>query len=113
MYVVRAEDVPSEVVTDEGAEGATIRWVISEAQRAPTFALRIIEVEPGGQTPFHTHGYEHEVFVLEGTGELVGAEDRWPLEAATAVLVAPDEQHNFRNTGDTPLRFICCIPLVS
>jgi len=28
------------------------------------------------------------------------------------VLVAPDEQHNFRNTGDTPLRFICCVPLL-
>ena len=111
MYVVHSEEVPAAVVTDEGAAGATIRWLIAQPEGAPTFAMRLIEVQPGGQTPFHAHGFEHEVFVLEGSGELAGAERTWPLRAGSVVLVPPEEQHNFHNTGEAPLHFICCIPL--
>ena len=111
MYIDHAENVPERTVHDEGAEKASIRWLISKPQGAPSFAMRLIEVQPGGKTPFHTHAFEHEVYVLEGQGEVCGASGSWPLREGSFVLVAPDEEHNFRNTGNRPLRFICCIPL--
>ena len=32
------------------------------------------------------------------------------LAAGIAVFIAPDEIHQFRNTGSGPLRFLCLIP---
>ena len=113
MYVAHSEEIPAQVVTIGGAEKTTVRWLIAEREGAPTFAMRLFEIQPGGQTPFHAHAWEHEVFVLDGSGELTGAEQTWPLQAGDVVFVPPQEQHNFRNTGDGPFRFLCCIPLSS
>jgi len=113
MYVEHADNIPSQAVHDEGAEKASIRWLIGKPQGAPSFAMRLIEVQNGGKTPFHTLGFEHEVCVLDGQGEVSGADGAWPLREGSIVLVAPDEKHYFRNTGSRPLRFICCIPLPS
>jgi len=113
MYVAHSDDIPAQVVSDEGAEKTTVRWLIAEREGARTFAMRLFEVQPGGQTPFHAHAWEHEVFVLEGNGELAGADKTWQLRAGDVVFVPPLEQHAFRNTGDGPLRFLCCIPLGS
>lgn len=49
----------AQVVQDEGAVGATIRWVIDEKRDgAPNYALRIIEVAAGGHTPHHAGWFE-------------------------------------------------------
>jgi len=113
MYVEHADNILSQAIHDEGAEKATIRRLIGKPQGAPSFAMLLIEVQPGGKTPFHTHGFELEVYVLDGQGEVSGAVGAWPLREGNFVLVAPDEEHYFRNTGSRPLRFICCIPLPS
>lgn len=91
--------------------GVTIRWVIGEQDDAPNFAMRVIEVEPGCNTPYHTHGFEHEVFVLAGEGVVrdeAGAETA--VSPGSVVYVPPDEVHGFFNRGDGVLRFICVIP---
>jgi quercetin dioxygenase-like cupin family protein len=112
IYVVQTDDVALEPVVDEGAEGAAIRWLISRPEGAPNFAMRLIEVQPNGHTPFHSHDFEHEVYVLEGVCELKGPCGSWPMRPGTVALVPPGAQHNFHNTGDVLLRFICCIPLL-
>ena len=33
-----------------------------------------------------------------------------PLRPGTVVFVAPDDVHQFRNTGTTPLKFLCFVP---
>lgn len=97
-------------VTMEGAVGCTVRWLVGEEDGAPNFAMRQFEVAPGGHTPRHSHPYEHEVFVLDGTGEVFEGDTAHPLKAGDVVYVAPDEVHQFRNTGATPLRFLCLVP---
>lgn len=72
--------------------------------------MRRFEVAPGGHTPKHTHAYEHEVYVLEGTGVVCDENREYPLRPGMAVYVAPNELHQFRNTGSGPLRFLCLIP---
>jgi quercetin dioxygenase-like cupin family protein len=72
--------------------------------------MRQFEVAPGGHTPKHSHGHEHEVFVLEGTGVVFdGSTDR-PLKAGSVAFVPPHQVHQFRNTGSGPLKFLCLIP---
>ncbi len=94
----------------EGASDCRVRWLLNEADGAPNFAMREFEVAPGGFTPRHHHPYEHEVFVLEGTGVVLEGDREHALRAGDVVLVRPDEVHQFRNTGTAPMKFLCLVP---
>lgn len=110
MKLKRAELVDNKPVEMEGASGCHVRSLVSESDGAPNFAMRQFEVAPGGHTPRHSHGYEHEVFVLEGRGVVVEGDSEHPLRAGDVVFVAPHDIHQFRNTGESPLKFLCLIP---
>lgn len=110
MKVVPLEAVPSAEVTMPGSQNCRVRWLVDEKDGAPNFAMRQFDVAPGGFTPRHSHPYEHEVFVLEGEGEILDGDAPRALRPGTVVFVAPDEVHQFRNTGTSPLRFLCLVP---
>ncbi len=97
-------------VKEEGAVGVTIRWLISEKDGAPNFAMRLFEVKPDGYTPYHSHKWEHEVFILEGKGNLVLEDKTIPLNKGDAVLVPGEETHQFKNASKESLRFLCMVP---
>ena len=102
---VEVEEVP------EPAVGVRVRWLITGETGAPTFAMRMFEVEPGGSTPRHAHPWEHEVFILSGRGTVLGEDGERPFKPGDVTFVPPDEEHQFRNTGDELVRFLCLIPL--
>jgi len=108
--IVHSREFPPKKVEMEGAEGATIRELLTCREGTPNFAMRMFEVAPGGHTPLHTHPYEHEVFILDGEGELGGGLEARPLRPGDAVFVPPSALHQFRNTGQKTLRFLCLIP---
>jgi quercetin dioxygenase-like cupin family protein len=110
MKVNHAEVVPSAPVEMPGASGCRVRWLIGEPDGAPNFAMRQFEVQPGGHTPKHSHPYEHEVFILEGTGVVLEGSVEHRFQAGDVIYVAPDDVHQFRNTGAAPLKFLCLVP---
>ena len=110
MKVLHHSNVELEDVIMEGAEGVKVRWVIAKDDGAPNFAMRIFEVEKEGHTPYHTHPYEHEVYVLEGKGVLKVEDRQYPFKEGSVILVDPEKQHGFYNTGKSTLKFICVIP---
>lgn len=110
MIVKKYQDVKKSEIIKDGVKDVSIRWLIGEESGAPNFYLRLFEVEPGGYTPFHTHPWEHEVVILAGEGKLNAGEKSLPLEKDTFALVLPGEEHQFVNTGDTALKFLCIIP---
>ena len=110
MKVSHAENIEEKPVEMPGAHGCTVRWLVSESDGAPNFAMRQFEVEPGGYTPRHSHAYEHEVYVLQGQGIVLEGDVEHPLTTGDVVLVPPDEIHQFRNTGNSPMKFICLVP---
>lgn len=110
MKVVQYEQIQPQPVETEGAVGCQIRCLVGPEDSAPSFSMRQFQVEPGGYTPKHSHGHEHEVFVLEGTGVVLEGEKEHPLLPGTVVLVPPGQEHQFRNTGAAPLKFLCLIP---
>ena len=95
----------------EDAPGVLRRVVIGADDGAPTFVMRVFEVKPGSSTPFHSHSWEHEVFILSGKGIVKGEGKEKPIAEGTVVFVAPNEEHCFTNTSSDVLRFICVIPL--
>ena len=92
------------------ADGVKIRWLITEETGAPNFGMRQFTVEPGGSTPQHAHPWEHEVYILEGSGTILGGDEAEEFEAGAVVYVPSEELHQFRNTGDGELKFLCMIP---
>ena len=110
MKIASYQDTPVQAVAEEGASGVSIRWVISDEDQAPNFYMRVLHVEPGGYTPSHEHAWEHEVFILEGSGCLVRAGEQLPLTRGDVVFVAPGEVHQFKNTGSETFTFICLVP---
>jgi quercetin dioxygenase-like cupin family protein len=95
---------------EASAPGVSVRWAITDQDGAPNFAMRIFEVVPGASTPHHAHRWEHEVFVLAGSGAVRAGEEEVPLREGDVVFVAPHEKHQFMNRGAGVLRFICSIP---
>jgi len=112
VFVKKYTDIKEEPVIVEGARGAHIRWLISEGDDAPNFAMRRFRIEKGGYTPHHTHPYEHEVFILSGEGVAVTETGEKPISEGSFVFVGADEVHQFKNTGENELVFLCMIPII-
>jgi quercetin dioxygenase-like cupin family protein len=110
MKVNHYERIAQQSVEMEGAHGCQVRWLLGERDGTPSFAMRQFEVAPGGYTPRHHHPYEHEVFVLEGEGVVYEGDQAHQLKKGDVVFVKPDEVHQFRNTGNSPLKFLCLVP---
>jgi len=72
--------------------------------------MRVIEIPPGVST-YHSHDWEHEVFVLAGEATWVSEEGETPLKPDDVIYVAPFEKHGISNKGQDPFRFICVVPL--
>lgn len=110
MIIREASQVPAETVQSEGVAGVSIRWLIGRQDNPDNFYMRLFEVAPGGHTPRHGHPWEHEIYVLEGKGEALTPEGRQGLGPHTVIHVRAGEEHQFRNTGERPLKFLCLVP---
>lgn len=109
--VVLADTIPAEKITHDGAVNASIQVLIGADDRAPNFHMRRFTLGVGGHTMHHTHDNEHEVYVLQGVGEILldGKVERF--SANYVVFVPGGVEHQFRNVGDDDLVFLCSVPL--
>jgi len=87
------------------------RILVGPNESAPNFAMRKFTVGDGGCTPYHTHPWEHQVYVLAGKGEVRFAGGRQTVEPGDYVFVPPDDEHQFVNAGDGVFEFLCIVPL--
>ena len=91
-------------------EKTKVRWLITKEMGAQNFAMRLFEMEAGGYSPLHKHPWEHEVFILEGEGSLFDGEKAAPFQAGDVIFIPPNDLHQFRNSSEKPLKFLCLIP---
>ena len=110
MKIEKSSNITKKAVEIEGAKDVDIRWLISNADGAENFAMRMFELQPGGFTPLHTHPHEHEVFIVEGKGIFVYEGKEYPFNSDFVIFVPGDKEHCFKNTGQSALRFLCIIP---
>lgn len=97
---------------EEGASKLRVRWLITKEIGAENFAMRFFEMEPEGYSPFHSHPWEHEVFILEGEGIVVGEGEERKFRAGDVIFIPPNEKHQLKNTGGTTVKFLCLIPYI-
>jgi quercetin dioxygenase-like cupin family protein len=110
LLIGKATDVEPRDVEMDGVEAVTIRWLISKEDGAPNFAMRLFEIGPGGHSPLHKHDWEHEVYVLEGEGELEYEGSRKYFAGGYFMMVPSGAEHRFVNKGEGNLKFLCLVP---
>ncbi len=72
--------------------------------------FRIFKVAPGGYTPYHKHPWWHVNYVLEGEGKIVIEGKDNPIKKGSTAFIEENVTHQFVNTGNTELKFICLVP---
>jgi quercetin dioxygenase-like cupin family protein len=107
-------EAPLKPVAMDGVRGVRMAVMVGREDGAPNFALRQFVVEPGGHSPRHSHDYEHEVYIVDGSGTVLlnGAER--PIKAGDVVFVPADHEHQFRATAGgsaSGLKFLCLVPV--
>ncbi len=110
MKITRLNECETAPVNMEGIKGVTKQVPIGKADGAPNFSIRVFTLEPGGHTPHHSHESEHLNYILEGNGVAMEGDTGHPIQKGDYLLVKPHEVHQYRNTGDSPLVFMCMVP---
>jgi quercetin dioxygenase-like cupin family protein len=112
MKIIAIDQVEKKKVMMDGAAGAWKQMPLGNADRAPVYSYRVFTLEPGGNTPYHSHPYEHMNYIIEGQGVLVNeAGNEQSLKAGDFALVDPNEKHQYKNnSSDKIFRMICGVP---
>ncbi len=113
MLIRKPQQTQAREMDMPGASGVTMRLMVGKDDGAPNFAMRQFEVAAGGHTPCHSHNYEHEVMILQGSAQVgfgpEGSQTR-PAEQGDVLFIPANETHQFRNDGPGVLKFVCLVP---
>ncbi len=91
-------------------DGSEIRELAHPAwTRARNQSLAEATVPVGGATTAHLHPVAEELYLItHGEGRLrIGAEQR-DVRAGDCAVIPPGAEHELINTGDVPMRLLCC-----
>jgi quercetin dioxygenase-like cupin family protein len=110
MHIKACGEIEAVEMDMPGAAGVTMRVVVGPAQGAENFTMRVFEVAPGGHTPRHRHDFEHEIFIHAGQGEIFDEGATTAVGPGHVAFLAPNNEHQIRNTGPATLVFVCVIP---
>jgi quercetin dioxygenase-like cupin family protein len=99
-----------DVKPEEPVQGAKMHVVAGPEEGAPNFIMRIFEIEPGSNTPFHEHDWEHEIFIIDGPAGVRSSESTTPLKPGTAIFIPSGEKHGIVNLGQETVKLVCVIP---
>ena len=110
MVVGKLSELKGVKVNADNVKGAAMKVLVGPEQGWEDHVMRVLEVEAGGYTPRHTHDWPHINYVIKGKGILhLNGEDK-VIEAGSYAYVPSNILHQFQNTGEEPLEFICIVP---
>ena len=80
----------------------------------PTCTLTYSEIPPGRTSSHHIHPWEHEVYIIQGSGTLFCDGAEYPVKAGDAVFVPPNVDHyTLNNGGEGDIHRIEVNPLIA
>jgi len=109
MIIKKKKDFNPTIMEDDKLSGIKFYPMLTAKDGTPTFAMRLFEISPGGYTPRHQHGWEHEVYIICGGGFVLKGEERIEIEKDDFIFVEPSELHQFQ-AGENGMSIICVVP---
>ena len=73
--------------------------LISAEDNPPTNTMLYSEIEPGSTSAHHIHPWEHEIYILKGSGTLVCDGNNYPVKEGDAIFVPGEVNHYTLNDG--------------
>lgn len=110
MNIILSDEMKGKEINLPDVENVIMKALITKNEGAPNFSLRQFELGINGHTPCHKHPWEHEVYVLQGMGELIFENGSTTLMPGNAVFVPGEELHQFKNRGEGIFKFLCIVP---
>jgi quercetin dioxygenase-like cupin family protein len=110
MEIKIEQEIPETFVEEEGVHNVTKRILVGPKDGSCNIIMRYFRVLPDGNTPFHSHNFEHVVRVEKGNGLVVDAKGQeFPISPGHSVFIASGEKHQFKNPNEESFEFICTI----
>ena len=110
MTVIRKiQEVPIEMMDcPEHGEGLGLRVLLDPLLKFGIEGLTMVqtEIQPGGYTLFHEHGFQQVHFIYEGESLVETEDQQYIVNSPTVIAFPPGTKHRQRNVGTTNLRLI-------
>lgn len=98
--------IPS-YITRDGSEIRELMHPAVQGNKQQSLAEAIIRV--GEQTQLHRHLKSEELYhVTAGQGVMQLDDERFAITPGDTVAIPPGTPHAVKNTGNEPLRILCC-----
>jgi quercetin dioxygenase-like cupin family protein len=91
---------------EEGSQGVNSIDIVLKRVDLKAFSSRILRINPGGHTAFHSHAREHIAVVLTGRCKIETIDSVQELRDAMIVTIPSGEGHRFVNPGSVPLAIL-------
>jgi quercetin dioxygenase-like cupin family protein len=109
MIIKKPDEIPYEDMS--AFKGVKKQILVGARDGSNEIVMRLFSVEPGGNTPYHSHGFPHVIKVEQGRGIVIDKDgNEHTLEKNQVIYVNDDEVHGFKNQGTGPFDFICIVP---
>jgi quercetin dioxygenase-like cupin family protein len=73
--------------------------LVQLSDNPPTCTLSYSEIPPGSSSSHHIHPWEHEVYIIKGSGTLVCDSKEYPVKQGDAIFIPPNTDHYTLNNG--------------
>lgn len=110
MIVAHKNDIKKINFEGPQVKGATMKALISPKNGWDGYVMRLFELETDGYSPRHTHPWPHINYIISGKGKLHLDGKDIDIESGSFAYVPSNKLHQFSNTGDEVLEFICIVP---
>jgi len=111
MYTTTVRSVASVRFLEEGSHNVRMRQLVGREDGARHTSVHELVFGKGGSVAPHRHKWEHELVVTSGRGVAIVDKKRIDLRPGVVLLVEDGEEHQFRQVGKEPLRFLTVTPV--
>jgi mannose-6-phosphate isomerase-like protein (cupin superfamily) len=94
-------------VTKDGSEIRELMHPHRHGNRAQSLAEATVPV--GGETQLHRHRVSEELYhITDGNGRMTLGDAQFDVTAGDTVCIDAGTPHRIVNTGEVPLKILCC-----
>ena len=79
-----------------GGSAAQLIWL---DDNTPTCTMTYSEIPPGQTSSHHIHPWEHEIYIIDGSGTLFCDAKEYPVREGDAIFIPENVEHYTLNTG--------------
>jgi quercetin dioxygenase-like cupin family protein len=106
IRVRKLSEEPGVPEAESGSQGVNSIDLVLKRTDLKAFSSRVLRIEPGGHTAFHSHVREHIAMVLSGRCRVETRDAFQEIRGGMVVAIPSNEGHRFVNPGNDRLALL-------